>query len=245
MSMRRFALPTLLILLFCTGSFPLAVRAQPSSGMHENGSANIAYVGTWTQGSPNSYASGGSFSYSNQLGAYASFTYTGSVVTFIYVTYNNGGSAAVYIDGVFHSPINFNTPEARWHIAKTYSTSYGTHTIRIENTSSNYIYFDAINIGTTPVSGTTIDDRNSNIWYNGSWTTGTFSDAYATTLKWSDYPQAGFLYTFQNNYVSYVYTKAHNRGKAAITIDGVDKGYIDLYSPTVDFQQKTALWELA
>ncbi len=39
--------------------------------------------------------------------------------------------------------------------------------------------------------------------------------------------------------VTYVYSKAYNRGKAAITIDGVDKGYIDLYSPDVVRQQST------
>ena len=36
-----------------------------------------------------------------------------------------------------------------------------------------------------------------------------------------------------------MYTKAPNRGLAAITIDGVSKGTIDLYAPTVEWQSSS------
>ncbi|HLE13508.1 MAG TPA: hypothetical protein VI776_02085 [Anaerolineales bacterium] len=42
--------------------------------------------------------------------------------------------------------------------------------------------------------------------------------------------------TFNGSRVDYCYTKAYNRGKAAITIDGVHKGFLDLYSPTIQWQ---------
>nr|MBA3570267.1 hypothetical protein [Pyrinomonadaceae bacterium] len=45
--------------------------------------------------------------------------------------------------------------------------------------------------------------------------------------------------TFYGDRITYVYNKAFNRGRAAITIDGKDLGYIDLYSPTLQWQQST------
>jgi hypothetical protein len=36
-----------------------------------------------------------------------------------------------------------------------------------------------------------------------------------------------------------MYTKAPNRGLAAITIDGAGKGTIDLYAPTVEWQSSS------
>jgi hypothetical protein len=36
-----------------------------------------------------------------------------------------------------------------------------------------------------------------------------------------------------------MYTKAPNRGLAAITIDGADQGTIDMYAPTVGWQDSS------
>jgi hypothetical protein len=38
--------------------------------------------------------------------------------------------------------------------------------------------------------------------------------------------------------VTYVFTKAPNRGLAAVSIDGVDRGEVDLYSPRTEWQSR-------
>ena len=38
-----------------------------------------------------------------------------------------------------------------------------------------------------------------------------------------------------------MYTKAPNRGVASITVDGVDQGKLDLYSPGVEWQARKKL----
>jgi hypothetical protein len=43
--------------------------------------------------------------------------------------------------------------------------------------------------------------------------------------------------TFLGSQVRYYFTRTYNRGKASVTIDGVDKGLVDLYAPSTQWQQ--------
>jgi bacillopeptidase F len=60
------------------------------------------------------------------------------------------------------------------------------------------------------------------------------------TVSWSATPGAAMRFMFTGDRIAYVHTNAPTRGIAAITIDGVDKGYIDLYAPQAQRQQSTA-----
>jgi bacillopeptidase F len=44
--------------------------------------------------------------------------------------------------------------------------------------------------------------------------------------------------TFEGTSLTYVFTKAPNRGLAGIVIDGVPRVPVDLYSPTVQWQSR-------
>ena len=83
------------------------------------------------------------------------------------------------------------------------------------------------------------DDTSWTIAYSGDWSRGDFDKAWNSTLTYSDDPRASARFSFDGTELRYVYSKAFNRGMAAITIDGVAKGLLDLYSPTIEWQSST------
>jgi glycosyltransferase involved in cell wall biosynthesis len=84
------------------------------------------------------------------------------------------------------------------------------------------------------------DDFDPAIRYRGDWTNSdTFDGPFQHTISFSDIPGAEAAFAFEGSSLVYMYTKAPNRGLAAITIDGVSKGTIDLYAPTVEWQSSS------
>jgi len=83
------------------------------------------------------------------------------------------------------------------------------------------------------------DDTSWRISYVGNWSRGVFEDASNATLTYTDDPGASARFSFDGTELQYVYTKAHNRGFAAIYIDGALKGMVDLYSPMIQWQSST------
>jgi hypothetical protein len=80
------------------------------------------------------------------------------------------------------------------------------------------------------------DDTNWNIAYSGRWLRGEYEAAWNGTLTYTNDPAAVARFSFAGAGVEYIYTKAFNRGSAAIAIDGEPKGVIDLYSPSIEWQ---------
>jgi hypothetical protein len=84
------------------------------------------------------------------------------------------------------------------------------------------------------------DDFDPAIRYRGDWThSDKFDGPFVHTISFTDVPGAEAAFAFEGNAFVYMYTKAPNRGLAAITIDGAGKGTIDQYSPTVEWQAST------
>jgi hypothetical protein len=84
------------------------------------------------------------------------------------------------------------------------------------------------------------DDFDPALLYRGDWYKDTgFERADRHTITFSDDPAAEVQITFEGKALTYCYTKAHNRGVATVTIDGVDQGPVDLYSPTDQWQSQT------
>jgi hypothetical protein len=84
------------------------------------------------------------------------------------------------------------------------------------------------------------DDFDPAIRYRGDWThNDKFDGPFVHTISFTDVPGAEAAFAFEGSSLVYMYTKAPNRGLAAITIDGAGKGTIDLYSPTVEWQAST------
>jgi hypothetical protein len=84
------------------------------------------------------------------------------------------------------------------------------------------------------------DDTNWSITYAGGWVRGEFEQASNATLTYTNDAAAVARFSFEGTELRYWYTKVFNRGIAAIFIDGVSKGVIDLYSPTIEWQSSSA-----
>ena len=86
------------------------------------------------------------------------------------------------------------------------------------------------------------DNMYRSIRYIGSWILdGQFKEATNGTIVYNNKPGDSFRVKFQGGEISWVYTKAFNRGRAAISIDGEEKETVDLYSSEIHWQSRTTL----
>jgi hypothetical protein len=91
----------------------------------------------------------------------------------------------------------------------------------------------------------TFDDTSDEIEYTGAWTHASFTNAAGGTVSFASEPAAGARLEFRGTEITWVYTKAFNRGIASVKIDGVPREDIDLYSPTIVWQSRTTFGGLA
>jgi hypothetical protein len=90
------------------------------------------------------------------------------------------------------------------------------------------------------VTGFLYDDTNDRIEYSGHWVKDAqFQAASNGTLTYSNVAGDRFRFLFQGNSVTLLHTRAFNRGIADVMVDGKPAGSIDMYSPSVQFQQRT------
>ncbi|MCX6632898.1 MAG: hypothetical protein NTW28_35315, partial [Candidatus Solibacter sp.] len=85
----------------------------------------------------------------------------------------------------------------------------------------------------------TIDGSSAALCWSGDWTTEQFAEAIEGTITHSNHEDATVEVAFEGSALTYVYTRAYNRGMASITIDGTPCGVIDLYSPVVGWHAST------
>ena len=84
------------------------------------------------------------------------------------------------------------------------------------------------------------DDFDPAIVFHGPWIHDRgWPLAYERTVSYSNLPGSEIGFAFQGNTLTYIYTKAANRGKADITIDGVHKATLDLYARVAAWQSRT------
>jgi len=84
------------------------------------------------------------------------------------------------------------------------------------------------------------DDRDPRIEYTGAWWRGEFPEAWRNSITFADRPGAQLRFRFAGQSVTYRFTKAFNRGVAAVEIDGQPRGEVDLYSERVVWQSEAA-----
>ena len=84
-----------------------------------------------------------------------------------------------------------------------------------------------------------MDDSSPRICWYGPWAPGEFSKSWEGTQTFTNREGATANIAFEGSGLTYVYTKAWNRGKAAVTIDGLLRGVIDEYSPDIVWQART------
>ena len=114
-------------------------------------SPSVTYSGSWSRWfDPGNY--GGSVAQSPTTGSQASFGFSGSFVTLIYLRYTDAGIATVAIDGSTVDSLDMYGAPA-FQRQKTYATSAGTHTITVTvsgsknaSASATWIYVDGFTV---------------------------------------------------------------------------------------------------
>ncbi len=83
------------------------------------------------------------------------------------------------------------------------------------------------------------DDFDIELRFRGEWTRAdNFPNASEHTESYTDLTGAEVSIAFEGQALTYIFAKAPNRGMAELTIDGVVKATIDLYSPNVEWQSR-------
>ncbi len=218
-----------------------AVRALTVlAGTYDDTAAAVAYSGSWTRSSsfPKAYAS--TLAWANVAGATARLTFTGSRITTRFTMAYNRGSATISIDGVSQGSLDSYAATTRWQADKTWTVPSGTHTIQVRTNGDGYADVDAFVVDVLTAGTGTYDDHSTQIRYIGTWTMGGpggASGAYNQTLAWSKNTEDAATFTFSGSQVTWVYTKAPNRGIADLAIDEqVLPISVDLYAPTIQWQ---------
>ncbi|MFN0172674.1 MAG: hypothetical protein ACKV22_40355 [Bryobacteraceae bacterium] len=83
------------------------------------------------------------------------------------------------------------------------------------------------------------DDADRGFHYRGSWFTDTqFPEAAHGTITYTRQPNASVRFRFRGSMLTYVYTRAPNRGRVTLDVDGKTNQLIDLRAETVEWQRK-------
>jgi hypothetical protein len=85
---------------------------------------------------------------------------------------------------------------------------------------------------TSPLPPGTWDDLDRRIEYTGAWIHDPqFTQPLAGTVTYSSVPGDSLRLSFTGSVITYIFTKALNRGTALVLIDGKEQARIDMYSP--------------
>jgi hypothetical protein len=89
------------------------------------------------------------------------------------------------------------------------------------------------------------DDIHPSIRYTGTWLhDGHFEEPMEHSISYSNTPGDELRFVFLGTTLKYFYTKAPNRGRCEIVIDGTRRGVIDLYSSKIEWRSSTEFHDL-
>lgn len=92
----------------------------------------------------------------------------------------------------------------------------------------------------------TYDDLSPALSCHGPWLRGRgFRQAFESGVTYTDAAGAEIRLRFEGQEVHYVHTKAPNRGRAEVFLDGASRGVLDLYSPRIVWRAAAAYAGLA
>jgi hypothetical protein len=233
-----------------------SVGTFPSAGARvEESDAAVSLSGEWTQSNPKFGWSGGAARQSTVAGAVASFTFTGTSVTWIGSRSERGGIALVKVDGGAAKEVDlFARPnEIRTPVLTINGLSAGTHTLTIEVTgrqnqgaTSNVVVVDAFDVQAPIVSHLQETDPDavfsagwvqdpSSAWSGGG--VATLPDPPRGGAKVTETAGAKVTLTFRGTSISWSGYRGPDAGIARVQVDGGAASEVDTYSPTQKFQE--------
>jgi hypothetical protein len=178
----------------------------------------------------NSSVYGGSYTVNNMAGATASWTFSGTWVTWYTITDPYQGKATVYIDGVAKQTVNNYSSTTKYKVARTYNgLSSAPHTIMIKVLGTKgstagkdaRVALDAFKRGTTYY-----------VTPNAAYKWGTIANSAAAGGSYvaAKFPSNEMSFTFRGTSVDWRTVLGQSMGRATVYIDGVSKGTVDNYS---------------
>ncbi len=170
-------------------------------------------------------------------GAKVVFPYSGRCVRRVYTAAHNRGVVEVRLDGVIVDTYNERRDGVWRQSTKDFCAgSSGQHTFEVKMTTpgnDRFIDVDRFDIDpTTAVAvaqvkaagesgeGTIYQQDHEAIDYIGDWRTFEAEDASSGALAFTENQWDGVIFRFEGTQVEWCYSKALNRGEAAILIDG-------------------------
>ena len=207
---------------------------------HEESHAAVAYTGTsW---SPNGLPghSGGSARLAVNAGARATFTFTGTGVSWIGYRDRWSGIARVFVDGALAATVDtyVAVDQAQAALFTRSGLSPGTHTIAIEATGQRspssgaaWIWIDAFDVPSATSGWTRIEQTAAaSVAFQGAWTSHSQATHSGGTAAWSVAQLGTSTLTFSGRRARWIGHRDAASGIAIVYLDGRHVANIDGYS---------------
>ena len=222
-----------------------AAPPAPQSRRFEDTDPSVVYSGPGWR--PDKYAalSNGGATASDQAGAQATFTFTGTSVTWIGGRWTEEGIARVFLDGSFVAEVDTYSPtkEVQVPLFTAVGLANTSHTLMIEvtgrkNVASNFAFVlvDAFDVPAVTISR--LQDTDPAVVFSGAgWVQGDRS-----SIEWSGGTAAGSLtpgdratFTFTGTGVRWLGELGpQNGGIASVFLDGAFMKEVETYAPSPD-----------
>ena len=238
-----------------TTSSPVTVTVSNSPpppaavNRHEETDASVSFSAGWIQDTGSFAWSGGGAVESMTPGAQATFTFTGTSVTWIGMRGPDSGIARVFVDGAWVSDVDMFARSYEIHVPvfTAKNLANGSHTLTIQVTglkngdsqavASPYalVVVDAFDVPAQVVSQ--LQDTDPGMVYTAGWIQGD------TSRSWSGWyaavsmtPGARATLPFNGTSVSWIGYRGPDAGIARVYLDGSFAGEVDLYNPNARVQ---------
>ncbi|SEU27606.1 S8 family serine peptidase [Paenibacillus sp. NFR01] len=231
-------------------SFNVGDGAGAFTSVKEESDAAFLFNGIWAWQSNVNY-SGGHAMVTENAGAYAEFSFTGTNAVLQAATSPKSGKVTIMIDDQPETAQTIDLYSEATHyqvpVFDTGELSYGPHLLRIINVhaknekSGGYsTNVDAI-VVTKPADGASLkiyQDMNPFVKFTGVWTTQISSKNSGGSAKYSDLTGNAVKFTFLGTKVTLLSQTGPTRGMVDIYIDGVkaNEQPIDMYSEQYSYK---------
>ena len=211
---------------------------------YEETDASASYSAGWEQSNPNWFGwSGGTARDSFVPGAQATFSFTGTSVSWIGFRSGLSGIARVSVDGVLVPDVDLfaKTDEVSTRVFTQTGLTNSRHTLTISVTGQknndavlNDVQVDAFEVPAPIISR--LQETDPAITYTAGWIEDTTKSWSSTTATASSTPGARATLVFTGTSVSWRGYRGPDSGTARVYVDGTFAGEIDTYSPTYHVQ---------
>ena len=174
-------------------------------------------------------------------GSRATFTFTGTSVTWIGTRGPNRGIARVYLDGVLAAELDtYATPKQL--LVPLYSAqglSSGSHTLAVEATglknaasAGSFVFVDAFDVTLLSPAPQVRRFQQTDATYSGAWQTSTTNLLYTGgTMAYATAANASADFTFTGTTVRWIGERLFDGGIARVYVDGIAVADVDTWAP--------------